>query len=231
MFLAKRLTISRFRRSIATLEQRASRADPTRAGAFPGGLALGEIDETALVTAHLAGDRHAFPALVSRYQTRLLNFVYRMIGDRERAEDLVQEAFIRVHRHLHRFDRSKKFSTWVYTIASNLAKNELRNRRRNPLILFQTIKERWTANSRPLEFEAFGTRPDDLYDRRHLQELVDRTVTRLSEHHREVFVLRELEGKSYEEIAEIVGCNLGTVKSRLNRARYSFAQLIGPQLD
>ncbi|MGH7703336.1 MAG: sigma-70 family RNA polymerase sigma factor, partial [Gemmatimonadales bacterium] len=218
-------------RSLATLDHRRSRIDSGRLGASPGGVASGELDATGLVTAHLAGDRQAFPELVSRFQTRLLNFVYRMIGDRERAEDLVQEVFIRVHRHLHRFDLSKKFSTWVYTIASNLAKNELRNRRRNPLVLFQTIKERWTATSRPLEFEAFGTRPDDMYDSRQLQELVDRTVTRLSEHHREVFVLRELEGKSYEEIAEIVDCNLGTVKSRLNRARHSFALLIGPQLD
>jgi RNA polymerase sigma factor (sigma-70 family) len=78
---------------------------------------------------------------VDRYQGRLLNFVYRTTGDRERAEDLVQETFIRIYRHLHRFDQSKKFSTWAYTIASNLAKNELRNRSRNPLVLFQVAEE------------------------------------------------------------------------------------------
>jgi RNA polymerase sigma-70 factor (ECF subfamily) len=90
----------------------------------------GTQSDSEVVSAYLAGDRRAFDVLVDRYQRRLLNFVYRTIGDRERAEDLVQEVFIRVHRHLHRFDQSKKFSTWIYTIASNLAKNELRNRSR-----------------------------------------------------------------------------------------------------
>ncbi len=183
------------------------------------------------MAAYLAGRKRAFDELVDRYQKRLLNFVYRTIGDRERAEDLVQEVFIRVHRHLHRFDQSKKFSTWIYTIASNLAKNELRNRSRSPLVLFQTIKKNWEADHRPLQFEDRNHRPEDLYRKRQLRELVEASVAQLPEHHRVVFVLRELEGKSYEEIAEITGCNLGTVKSRLNRARNRFAQIIGPQLD
>ena len=105
--------------------------------------ALHELDDGRLVLEHLSGDHQAFGTLVDRYQTRLLNFINRTIGDRERAEDLVQEVFIRVFRHLHRFDQTKKFSTWIYTIASNLAKNELRNRSRNPLVLFQTIKKHW----------------------------------------------------------------------------------------
>jgi len=192
--------------------------------------ALHELDDGQVVMQHLAGEPQAFGTLVDRYQTRLLNFVNRTIGDRERAEDLVQEVFIRVFRHLHRFDQTKKFSTWIYTIASNLAKNELRNRSRNPLVLFQTIKKNWEADHRPLQFEDTTARPDDLYRKRFLKDAVDQCVQRLPEHHREVFVLRELEGKSYQEIAEITGCNLGTVKSRLNRARNSFAQLIGPVL-
>ncbi len=192
---------------------------------------LRSLDDSAVVSAFLGGEERAFTELVDRYQNRLLNFVYRTVGDRERAEDLVQEVFIRVYRHLHRFDRSKKFSTWVYTIASNLAKNELRNRSRNPLVLFQTIKGRGEEDDRPVDFEDPGTRPDDLYRKRHLRALVEETVAALPEHHREVFVLRELEGKSYEEIAEITDCNLGTVKSRLNRARNAFASIIEPRLD
>ena len=172
-----------------------------------------------------------FDELVERYQDRLLNFVYRTIGDRDRAEDLVQETFIRVYRHLARFDQSKKFSTWIYTIASNLAKNELRNRSRNPLVLFQTIKTNWDADHRPLEWEDNTYRPDDLFRKRHLREMVEQAVAELPEHHREVFVLRELEGKTYEEIAEITGVNLGTVKCRLNRARNNFAEIIAPMLD
>ena len=191
---------------------------------------LHALDDSSVVNAFLAGEKRAFQELVERYQVRLLNFVYRTIGDRERAEDLVQEVFIRVYRHLHRFDRTKKFSTWIYTIASNLAKNELRNRSRNPLVFFQAIKKTWQDEDRPLQFEDSSSRPDDLYRKRHLRELVEASVEQLPEHHRQVFVLRELEGKSYEEIAEITECNLGTVKSRLNRARNSFAAIIEPGL-
>jgi RNA polymerase sigma-70 factor (ECF subfamily) len=190
-----------------------------------------QAEINALIAAHLRGDPRAFGEIVARYQVRLLNFVYRMIGDRERAEDLVQEAFLRVYRHLDRFDPSRKFSTWIYTIASNLAKNELRNRSRSPVITLDKARPRDEEPARPIDSEDMGNRPDDLYDRRSLKALVDETVARLASHHREVFVLRELEGKSYEEIAEIMHCNLGTVKSRLNRARQSFAELIQPHLD
>jgi RNA polymerase sigma-70 factor (ECF subfamily) len=195
------------------------------------GAPFAALDDGHVVRAFLEGNDRAFDELVSRYQVRLLNFIYRTVGDRERAEDLVQEVFIRIYRHLHRFDQTKKFSTWAYTIASNLAKNELRNRSRNPLVLFQTIKRHWEADHRPLQFEDSSSRPDDLFRKRHLRELVEQSVSKLPEHHRVVFVLRELEGKTYEEIAEITGCNLGTVKSRLNRARNSFAAIIQPHLD
>ena len=192
---------------------------------------LKQLDDSGVVARYLEGDRSAFAELVERYQTRLLNFIYRTTGDRERAEDLVQETFIRVYRHLHRFDQTKKFSTWIYTIASNLAKNELRNRSRNPLVLFQTLRRTWDADQRPLEWEDNTYRPDDLFRKRHLRRTVEAAVAELPEHHRTVFVLREVEGKTYEEIAEITGCNLGTVKSRLNRARNRFAQIIAPLLD
>jgi RNA polymerase sigma-70 factor (ECF subfamily) len=191
---------------------------------------LRSLEDTGLVNAYLDGETRSFDVLVERYQTRLLNFVYRIVGDRERAEDLVQEVFVRVYRHLGRFDRSKKFSTWIYTIASNLAKNELRNRSRNPLVLFTSMTKGWEDEERPLEFEDPSSRPDDLFRKRHVRELVESSVAQLPTHHREVFMLREIEGRSYEEIAEITHCNLGTVKSRLNRARNSFAEIIEPSL-
>jgi RNA polymerase sigma-70 factor (ECF subfamily) len=192
---------------------------------------LGELTDSEVVQASLDGDTRAFGELVGRYDQRLLNFVYRTIGDRERGQDLVQETFVRVYRHLHRFDQSKKFSTWIYTIASNLAKNELRNRSRNPLVLFQTLKKNWDADHRPLEWEDTQYKPDDLFRKRHLRQKVEEAVSQLPEHHRIVFVLREMEGKTYEEIADITGCNLGTVKSRLNRARNNFANIIAPMID
>ena len=192
---------------------------------------LAGLADADLVAQYLAGQRFAFHELVVRYQDRLLNFIYRTIGDRARAEDLVQETFVRVYRHLHRFDPTKKFSTWIYTIASNLAKNELRNRSRNPLVLFQTLKKNWDADHRPLEWEDTQYKPDDLFRKRHLREKVEEAVRQLPEHHRIVFVLREMEGKTYEEIADITTCNLGTVKSRLNRARNNFANIIAPMIE
>ena len=123
----------------------------------------------------------AFGELVQRYDNRLLNFVYRTVGDRERAQDLVQETFVRVYRHLARFDQSKKFSTWIYTIASNLAKNELRNRSRNPLVLFTSITQGWEDEERPLEFEDPNARPDDQFRKRHVRQMVEESVAALPE--------------------------------------------------
>jgi len=190
-----------------------------------------ELSDTELVEAYLEGDPRRFQELVDRYEGRMVNFIQRSIGDRDRAYDLAQETFIRVYRHIERFDTSKKFSTWIYTIASNLAKNELRNRSRNPLVLFQRLTSNWDDDHRPLQFEDSSMAPDDLYNKRHLQELVEKAAEELPPHHREVFILREIEGKSYEEIAEITDTQLGTVKSRLNRARNSFAEIIAPWLE
>lgn len=192
---------------------------------------LEDLGDTELVHRYLAGSESAFAALMVRYQGRLHGFIARIIGDRDRAEDLVQEAFIRVARHLHRFDDTKKFSTWLYTIASNLAKNELRNRSRNPVVLFQAIAGgRADDDDRPVDFEDPGERPDARLERRELRAVIDAAVARLPRHHREAFVLRELEGRAYEEIAEITRANLGTVKSRLNRARAAFAEMVEPVL-
>ena len=192
---------------------------------------LAQLADEELVTSHLAGRPGAFQELYDRYRDRLIHVITRKTGDPDRAQDLVQEAFIRVTRHLHRFDTSKKFSTWVYTIASNLSKNELRNRSRSPLVLFQRLTSNWDDDHRPLQFEDFSMRPDDLYRKRYLRRLVEDMVKELPEHHRLVFRLRELEGKSYEEISEITGVNLGTVKSRLHRARERLAHLLGPSED
>lgn len=192
---------------------------------------LSEVSDEELVTRHLEGDPHAFQVLMDRYRGRLIRFINRTVGDRDRSEDLVQETFLRVYRHLHRFDTTRKFSTWIYTIAGNLAKNELRNRSRNPLILFQTITKNREEDDRPLQWEDISYAPDDLARKRNLQETVEKAVTELPDHHREVFELREMQGKSYEEIAEITGVKLGTVKSRLNRARNKFAEIISRKME
>jgi RNA polymerase sigma-70 factor (ECF subfamily) len=97
--------------------------------------------------------------------------------------------------------------------------------------LFQTITRYWDEDHQALEFEDRSQHPETVFVRRQLRERVDHSVRMLPEHHRVAFVLREIEGKSYQEIADIAGCSLGTVKSRLNRARRRFAEIMGPMLD
>ncbi len=188
-------------------------------------------DDVRLVRACLSGDERAFTELYQKYSGKLTSFICRIIHDREQAEDLVQNTFLRVHKHLKKFDQTKKFSTWIFTIATNLAKNEVRNHSRSPLVLFSTMMKMTGDNDdTKLPFEDGRSRPDDLYRKRHLRELVYQTVAAMPEHHRKVFVLRHLEGKTYDEISIITGVNLGTVKSRLNRARTAFAAIIEPSL-
>jgi len=146
-------------------------ANPQKLRQLLGEQPLDELTDEELVSAHLEGRPGAFQRLYDRYRDRLIHFITRKTGDPDRAQDLVQEAFIRVTRHLHRFDTTKKFSTWVYTIASNLSKNELRNRSRSPLVLFQRLTNNWEDDHRPLQFEDYSMRPDDLYRKRYLRRL------------------------------------------------------------
>ena len=188
------------------------------------------ISDEELARLFSQGNEWAFNELMARYGRKILNFINRMIYDRDRAEDLLQETFIRVFRNIDRFDTKRKFNTWLYTIAANLAKNEIRKLRRSPLVfcqsLFLNVKSKVIFD----ELDK-GNRPDlQLYNSQ-LRELIVRAVEELPESQRQIFILRESEGKSYQEIAEILECNIGTVKSRLNRARTSFARIIEPYLD
>jgi RNA polymerase sigma-70 factor, ECF subfamily len=188
-----------------------------------------EISDEELVRLFIEGRERAFTELMDRYSRRIVNYIYRIIGDRDRAEDLLQDTFVRVYRNIDRFDQTRKFSTWLYTIATNLAKNELRNAGRSPLMYFQNLFYRKEDQEM---FEAVDTanKPDDELYKSQLKDLVAQAVEKLPERHKLVFTLRETQGKSYEEIAEILDCNIGTVKSRLNRARARFAQIIEPHL-
>ncbi len=190
---------------------------------------LTEKSDEELVRLFTEGKERAFNELMGRYSRRIVNYVYRIIGDRDRAEDLLQDTFIRVYRNIDRFDQKRKFSTWLYTIATNLAKNELRNTGRSPIMYFQTLFYR-KEDQKMFEAVDQADKPDDQLYRSQLKELVAKAVEKLPERHRLVFTLRETEGKSYEEIAEILDCNIGTVKSRLNRARARFAHIIEPYL-
>ncbi len=190
---------------------------------------VADKSDEELVRLFTEGNERAFKELMERYSKKILNYINRMVYDHDRAQDLLQETFIRVYRNIDRFDTRRRFSTWLYTIATNLAKNELRNLSRSPLLFFQDL---FFHNKYKLMFEAVdqGAKPDDQLYRSQLRDLVARVIRELPNHHRLVFTLRESEGKSYQEIAEILDCGIGTVKSRLNRARKRFARIIEPYL-
>ena len=157
-------------------------------------------------------DMDAFADIVRRYKDRLLTYVTRFLGDRNRAEDIVQETFLRVFKARYRYDHTAgaRFSTWIYTICTNLVRSEGRRafwRRRVDLPEGQEGKSEDPA--RRVEAE----------EHRHA---IEEAIALLKPHERTVFVLRDVEGLSYDEISEIAGCPLGTVKSRVNRARHAF---------
>ncbi len=185
----------------------------------------GRTDEE-LVQAYIQGDERAFTELFDRYRNRIINFIFMIVRDDARSEDLTQMVFIRAHRHIESFDKTKKFSTWLHTIAKNMSINELRDRSRNPIILFQVFDDakddKDVEDDRPLDFGTADETPDKVLERERLRKIVDDCLEELSEDHRQIFVLREVEGKDYEEISTITGFSLGTVKSKLNRARNSF---------
>ncbi len=189
----------------------------------------GELtNPVALVRAHLAGDAGAFGHLDRLYRRRLMAFASRMVQDADRAEEIVQETFFRVFRHGHRFDPSRDFSTWIFTIAGNLARDELRRRKRRRTVALESLPPGRVDQVMADADEGVGA--DVRVESEDLVDLVRETAADLPAGQREVFVLREMEGMSYGEIAERLRCDLGTVKSRLNRARRQVAASMREQL-
>lgn len=182
-----------------------------------------EVSDSALVEAYVHGDQQAFAEIVARYQSKLRRFVFGLIQDDAKTEDLVQEIFIRVDKHAARFDQSKTFSTWIYTIAKNLATNERRNRSRNPVLFL--------GNPGVGSYDASDKKasPERHYELNRLLDVVERGVMALSPDHRIIFELRERRGLTYDKISEIIGVPIGTVKSRIFRAREHFKQTVKPE--
>lgn len=192
---------------------------------------LTDLTDEELVDAHRDGRPGSFRELYGRYKGRLIHFIRKRTGVSERAQDLLQETWVRVARHLHRFDTSRRFSTWVYTITANLCKNELRNRSRSRMVPMGALETKGESDREPLQFEDLSFLPDRLFEKRETRALVEETVKSLPPHHQEVFELREIRGKSYQKVADTLGIRLGTVKSRLHRARTEFARRIAPLVD
>ena len=172
----------------------------------------------ALLQQIQGGSQEAFNSLVDRYKNRLFNLVFRMIPTREEAEDIVQETFLRVYQHKNNFDPKYCFSTWIYTIALNLAKNNLRRKKK---VKFLEL----------FDLEETSEEPAVTPGRVALGPWIEKEIEKLPEKYRTAFLLREMDQLPYEEIAEITGVPTGTVKSRVNRARMILAESLRPKKE
>ena len=164
------------------------------------------------------GAEAAFVCLVDRYKNRLQNVIYRYVRDFQRAEDLTQETFIRVYRHRERYRKTGKFSTWIFTIAVNLAKNEIRRKVRIKNVLSLDHLQELLGNSEPFLKDP-APHADREAERDQTSTLIGRAISRLPDVYRDALILRDIQGLSYEEISEVLDVPGGTVRSRINRAR------------
>lgn len=177
-----------------------------------------DIDFT-LMRAIQNGDMVSFNDMVDRYKNRLMNVIGRMLSSAEEAEDVVQETFVRVYQHRQSFNFQHCFSTWIYTIALNLARNELRKRKK---FKFLEISE---MQGNEKEFAVEMTLPS------RLPEVLKTAIDELPEKYKTAFMLRDIQEFPYEEVATILSVPLGTVKSRVNRARMMLREKLQPKLE
>ena len=175
-----------------------------------------------LISRFQNGDERAYVELVNRYKDRLLNFVFQFLGDIEQAEDVVQDTMLRLYEKKHYYKEIAKFSTWLYTIARNLANTELRKKKRmKTTYLSQLSKER------QFEIPAIQDDVDQSIQNEFINDRIQSAISNLPEHFKVVIILRDIQELSYEEISNIVEVPLGTIKSRINRARIQLqAELI-----
>lgn len=190
------------------------------AAAMPTRVMVQKVSDHALLEETLAGDEDAFAELVSRYRNQITNYIYRMTNDYDGAVDLAQETFVRVYRAAGRYQTTHAFSTYIYRIATNLAISELRKRKRRRLVSLTGLLT--SADGEEMrDFDAPDEKPlqdTNLVDTEK-RRVVKKAISTLPEKYRAPLVLRDVEGKSYDEIAQILSTSEGTVKSRINRAR------------
>jgi len=187
-----------------------------------------------LVQAAQAGSADAFSALVDKYHSKVFGIVYRMCRPME-ADDLTQDIFLRALTALRKFQfqGESSYRTWLYRIAVNACINELRRRKRRYQVEGPSLDELVETNSGLMErsIPDLSYMPHQVAERRELQELVQALIQTLPPHHRAVIALIDLEGVEYEEAARIIGCPLGTLKSRLARARQAFGRRLKRALE
>jgi RNA polymerase sigma-70 factor (ECF subfamily) len=195
----------------------------------PSGLSIVPVSDEDLMGRVAEDDERAFTELVRRYQARVTNLISRVLNDRISSDDLAQEVFVRVFVHRRNYRRGSKFSTWLFTIAANLAKNEIRRRvRRRNWFSLDALQEVLGDSTMQLADPAEGQ--DVALQRGQLQQSVGRAIAAVPEKYRIALVLRDIEGLAYEEIAEVLGIPGGTVRSRINRARGMLKRKLQPLL-
>jgi RNA polymerase sigma-70 factor, ECF subfamily len=178
--------------------------------------------DNSLIQEFISGNDGAFTLLVTRYKDSLTNYLNMMVGDYDVAVDLSQETFLRVYRNIGRYSNIYQFSTWIYRIATNLAIDEMRYRKRRGRVFYKNIWGiRQFINKEGPEFEiADGRRsPREEMLRKESGQVLGDAIRSLPEKYRTSFIMKEVQGLPYESIARILGCSSGTIKSRLHRAR------------
>jgi RNA polymerase sigma-70 factor (ECF subfamily) len=185
--------------------------------------------DLTLVDRAQEGDDEAFEELVRKYQTRVVGLAYSVVRNADDALDVAQETFIKAHRNLKGFKGKSSFYTWIYRITVNMAIDRDRKRKRRPTHSLEAIEERTTESAEPI-FPDERESPHESAADSEMESMVNEAIDALSARHREVVLLREIQGMSYEEIAEVVGCSVGTVMSRLHYARKNLKDRIRPFL-
>ncbi|MTI83665.1 MAG: sigma-70 family RNA polymerase sigma factor [Firmicutes bacterium] len=168
-----------------------------------------------LVDKFKSGSVEAFEELVNRYERKVYTLAYRFTGNYADAGDMVQEVFIRVYRALPKFRAESSFSTWIYKVAANVCRDELRKQRRKKSVSLENME----ANQGEIAVTDEAQSPEEFVEQRDLQARVQKYIDQLTEDQRMILLLREMHQLSYEEMADVLECSLGTVKSRLSRAR------------
>ena len=187
------------------------------------------LSDEDLMAEAAEGNERAFTELVNRYKSRVVNLVSRLLNDREASDDISQEVFVRVFLHRKNYRRGAKFSTWLFTIAANLAKNEIRRRkRRRNWTSLDEMQETLRDSSLQL-MDPRANREGDV-EVRQLQGIVGAAIATLPERYRVALALRDIEGLAYEDIALALRIPGGTVRSRINRARLMLKKKLEPAL-
>jgi RNA polymerase sigma-70 factor, ECF subfamily len=175
-----------------------------------------------LVREFLAGNDAAFTLLVTKYKDALINYLNAMVGNHDVAADLAQETFLRVYRNISRYSNIYQFSTWLYRIATNLAIDEMRYRKRRGQVFYNNVwdNSRTYETERPeMQISDIRLGPRDEMLRKESSQMLGDAIRSLPEKYRTAFIMKEIQELPYETIAQVLKCSTGTIKSRLHRAR------------